>query len=41
MEEMRNAHKVLVGNMKRKHHLEDQGMDGKILKWISCFHGAT
>jgi hypothetical protein len=35
MEEMRNAYKILVGNLKRRDRWEDLGIDGKIiLEWI-------
>jgi hypothetical protein len=35
MGEMRNAYEILVGNSKGKRHLEDLGIDGKILfEWI-------
>jgi hypothetical protein len=35
MEEMRNAYKILVGELERKRHSEDVGLDGKIiLEWI-------
>jgi hypothetical protein len=26
--------RILVGNPERKNHLEDLGVDGKILKWV-------
>ena len=33
--ERRSAYRVLVGNLREKEHLEDVGIDGKIiLKWI-------
>jgi hypothetical protein len=33
--EMRNAYKILVTNLKGRDHMEDFGVDGKvILKWI-------
>jgi hypothetical protein len=31
MEEMRNAHKILVGKPEGRDHSEDQGVDGKII----------
>jgi hypothetical protein len=31
MGEMRNTYKILVGNMKGKHHLKDLGVLGSIL----------
>jgi hypothetical protein len=32
---MRNAHTILVGNLKESDHLEKLGVDGRIiLKWI-------
>jgi hypothetical protein len=32
---MKNAYRILVGNLKRREHLEDIGVDEKIiLKWI-------
>jgi hypothetical protein len=31
MGRMRNAHNTSVGNLKRRGHLEDQGVDGKII----------
>jgi hypothetical protein len=32
---MRNAHKILVGNLNGRNHAEDLGLDGKIiLQWI-------
>jgi hypothetical protein len=35
MEEMRNTYRILVGKLKEKDHLEDKGVDGRIiLKWI-------
>jgi hypothetical protein len=35
MEKTRNAHKMKVDNVKRRDHLEDLGIDGKIiLQWI-------
>jgi hypothetical protein len=34
MDEMRNAYKVLVGNLKRRDNAENLGEDGKIiLEW--------
>jgi hypothetical protein len=36
MEEMRSAHKMMVGNLKGRDHLTGVGVDGRIiLKWIS------
>ena len=35
MEESRGAYRVLWGNLKERDHLEDPGLDGKIiLRWI-------
>ena len=35
MGEMRSAHRVLVGNLMERSHLEDLGVNGRIiLKWI-------
>jgi len=35
MEEKKGAYRVLVGKPKRKNHLEDPGLDGRILlRWI-------
>jgi hypothetical protein len=35
MGEMRNAYKILVGNLKGRHHSEDVGVDEKIiLEWL-------
>jgi hypothetical protein len=35
MEEMRNAYRILVVNLKRRDHSEDLGMNGSIiLEWI-------
>jgi hypothetical protein len=35
MREMKNAYSILFGNLKVKGHLEDQGVDGRIiLEWI-------
>jgi hypothetical protein len=35
MGEMRNTSKILLENLKGKHHSEDLGVDGKIiLQWI-------
>ena len=35
MGDMRNAHRVLVGNLMERGHLEDLGVNGRIiLKWI-------
>jgi hypothetical protein len=31
IEEMRNTNKALVGNLKGKGHLEDLGVDGRII----------
>jgi hypothetical protein len=31
---MRKAYQILDGKPERKHHLEDLGINGKILKWI-------
>jgi hypothetical protein len=31
MEEMRNAYKILVGKPEGKKHLEDKGVDGRII----------
>jgi hypothetical protein len=29
------AYRILVGNLRERHHLEDQGLDGKIiLRWL-------
>jgi hypothetical protein len=37
--ENRNAYRVLVGNMKEKHNLEDLIVDGTvILKWVIKEH---
>jgi hypothetical protein len=34
MGERRGAYKVLVGNLKERDHLEDSGVDGRIiLRW--------
>jgi hypothetical protein len=39
-EEMRNAYNIFVGNPKGTDHLEDKGVDGKIiLQWIVRRHG--
>jgi hypothetical protein len=36
MGESRGAYRVLVGNLREGDHLEDTGVDGRIiLKWIS------
>jgi hypothetical protein len=36
MGDMRNAYNIVVENLKRRDHLEDLGIDGKIiLQWIS------
>jgi hypothetical protein len=34
MREMRNVYKVLVANLKRRGHSEDQGEDGRIV--VEC-----
>jgi len=35
MGEMRNAYKILVGNLEAKDHSEDLGVDGRIkVEWI-------
>jgi hypothetical protein len=35
MEEVRNAHSILMENLKERDHLEDLGVDGKItLEWM-------
>jgi hypothetical protein len=35
MGDRRGAYRVLVGNLREREHLEDQGIDGRIiLKWI-------
>jgi hypothetical protein len=35
MEEMRNAYRILVGKLKGRDHLDDLGVDTRImLKWI-------
>jgi hypothetical protein len=35
MGEMRNAHSILVGNLKGRDHLKDLDVDGRIiLEWI-------
>jgi hypothetical protein len=40
MGEMRNAHNILVGNMKGRDHLEYVGVDGRIiLEWILGKYG--
>jgi hypothetical protein len=31
MKEMRNAYKILVVNLKGRHHLEDLDIDGKVI----------
>jgi hypothetical protein len=31
MGEMRNAYTILVGNLKKRDHLEDLGVDGKMI----------
>jgi hypothetical protein len=31
----RGAYRILVGNLKERNHLEDRGLDGRIiLKWV-------
>jgi hypothetical protein len=30
----RNAYEIMVEHLKGKDHLEDQGIDGRILEWI-------
>jgi hypothetical protein len=35
-EEMRNTYKILVGIVKGRDHVEDLGVDGKMLKWLLC-----
>jgi hypothetical protein len=33
--EVRNAHKILVGNPEERHHFQDLGVDGRLLlEWI-------
>jgi len=35
MGEKRGVYRVLMGNLRKRHHLEDQGVDGRIiLRWI-------
>jgi hypothetical protein len=35
MEEMKNAYRIFVGKpVKARDHLEDLGLDGRIIKWI-------
>jgi hypothetical protein len=35
MEEMKNAHKILIGNLNGRNHFRGMGVDGRIiLKWI-------
>ena len=34
MEERRDVYRVLVGKLEGKNHLEDLGVDGRILRWI-------
>jgi len=35
MDERRGVYRVLVGNLKERDHLEDSGVDGRIiLRWI-------
>jgi hypothetical protein len=35
MGEMRNAHNIWLENLKGRDHLQDQGIDGKIIpQWI-------
>jgi len=42
MDEMRNAYKILVGNLKGRDHWEDQGVDGNIiLEWILIEQGTV
>jgi hypothetical protein len=34
MGERRGAYRVLVGKLEGRGHLEDPGVDGRILRWI-------
>jgi hypothetical protein len=34
MEDRRDVYRVLVGKLEGKNHLEDLGVDGRILRWI-------
>jgi hypothetical protein len=41
MGERKGAYRVLVGNTEENDHLEDSGVDGRIvLKWLLKWHGS-